>query len=97
MKVESASNRQAYSEKELLTDDGNGLMVTIIESSVGKTVATLSCALAETQQRDTRTVIHNMCDLICILFHIFYRALVPFGIAQRSYQFLFYFTLTQLQ
>jgi hypothetical protein len=48
--VESGNNLPAYSEKELLTFDGKGFMVTIRESAVGKTVASPFCALTETHK-----------------------------------------------
>jgi hypothetical protein len=71
--VESGSNFPAYSEKELLIEDGKGLTVTIIESSVGKTVASPFCALAGTHRDNTQTATIKtfiINDLPCILLPI---------------------------
>lgn len=61
--AESGSNRHAYSEKEEFTDDGNGLIVTEIESVVGKTGVSRFCALAGEHNESASTEIHKTSDL----------------------------------
>ena len=56
--------------------EGKDFIVTMTESSVGKTVASPLCALAGTHSESTKSVIHNFSDLTCIL-HFFSTELLP--------------------